>query len=327
CNNAQIRSHYHVIREAQETFIAVLPFFHSYGMAIAMVLPLSIGATLIMFPKFVAKDILKAVKDYRATVLPGIPSIYSVINTNKEIKTKYDISSINFCISGAAPLPVTTLEEFEHKTGGKIFEGYGLSESSPVTHCNCVSGQRKTGSIGVPVPDTDCKIIDLETGEPVVPGEPGELCIKGPQIMQGYWQREDETRITLKDGWLHTGDVARMDEDGFFYIVERKKDMIICEGFNIYPRELEEFFLEHPKVADAAVIGQPDKLRGEKVIAYVKLKENTEATPDELMSFCRDNLVNYKVPKKILFTDEIPTNIAGKKLRRVLREKQESPES
>jgi len=323
CNTLQIRHYYHIIREGQEVFISVLPFFHSYGMAVAMNMPLSIGATMIIFPKFTAKDILRAIQSYQATILPGIPSIYSVLNSHREIR-KYDISTINYCISGAAPLPVAVLEEFEAKTGGMILEGYGLSESSPVTHCNPCKGRRKVGSIGLPVTDTLCKIVDIETGAEVPAGQEGELCIKGPQVMRGYWNREDETRLALRDGWLYTGDIARMDEGGYFYIVERKKDMIISEGFNIYPREIEEFLLEHPKVADAAVIGMPDKLRGEKVLAYITLKEGSAATSDEIIKYCRDNLVKYKVPKKVVFKDKIPTNIAGKKLRRILREDAEA---
>jgi len=318
-NNLQMRRWYYDIKEGCETFISVLPFFHVYGMAVAMSLPLSIGSTMIIFPKFVAKDILRAIKVNNATVLPGIPSIYSVLSSYKDIK-KYDISSINFCVSGAAPLPVKVLQDFERITGGVILEGYGLSEASPVTHCNPIQGKRIQGSIGLPVSDTDCMVADIETGAELPAGEVGELCVKGPQVMKGYWNREDETRQTLRDGWLYTGDVARMDDEGYFYIVERKKDMIISEGFNIYPREIEEFLLGHPAVKDAAVIGMPDKLRGERVLAYVVLKEGQTATAQEIISYCKENLVKYKVPRKIIFQDDIPTNIAGKKLRRVLRE-------
>jgi len=317
-NTMQARHYYYVIREGREIFISVLPFFHSYGMAVAMNLPLSIGATLVIMPRFVAKDVLRAIQQYRATILPGIPSIYSVLNSYKDIKS-FDISSISYCISGAAPLPVSVLESFEKLTGGTILEGYGLSEASPITHCNPARGTRKVGSIGLPVPDTDCKIVDLETGRDVPAGEAGELCVRGPQIMRGYWQNPAETQQALRDGWLFTGDVARMDAEGYFYIVERKKDMIISEGFNVYPREIEEFLLQHPQVADASVIGMPDQLRGEKVIAYVVLKDGAEAAPEDIIRYCRDNLVKYKVPKKVIFKDQIPTNIAGKKLRRVLR--------
>ena len=322
-NNLQMKNWYVGIKEKEEVFISVLPFFHVYGMAAAMGLPISAGATLVIYPRFVAADILKGIAKYRATAFPGIPSIYSVINSHREI-SKYDVSSIKFCLSGAAPLPVTVLEEFEKKTGGLLLEGYGLSEASPVTHCNPIKGKRIVGSIGMPVADTDCRIVDVETGEVLPQGEVGELCVRGPQIMKGYWNRPDETEKTLKDGWLFTGDVARMDEDGYFYIVERKKDMIISEGFNIYPREIEEFLLTHPEIRDAAVVGVPDKLRGERVIAYVVVKEGDKTAADEIIKFCRDNLVKYKVPKKVIFKDDIPTNIAGKKLRRVLREEAET---
>ncbi len=318
-NHQQMYAWYKGMQQGTEVFISVLPFFHSYGMATTMSLPFALGATLIIFPKFVARDILKAIQKHKATVLPGIPSIYSVLSSMKDI-SRYDISSINYCISGAAPLPVKVLEDFERMTGGIIMEGYGLTEASPVTHCNPLKGQRKVGSIGLPVPDTECKIVDIRTGTDLPPGETGELCIRGPQVMKGYWNNEEETRMALRDGWLYTGDIARMDAQGYFYIAERKKDMIISEGFNIYPREIEEFLLGHPAVQDAAVIGMPDKLRGERVIAHVVLKQGAAATQDDLLRYCREHLVKYKIPRKFIFTDSIPTNIAGKKLRRVLRD-------
>ncbi|MEI6126450.1 MAG: long-chain fatty acid--CoA ligase [Pseudomonadota bacterium] len=319
CNNLQARHWYFDFKEGAETFISVLPFFHVYGMATSMNLPISVGASMVIFPKFVAADILKAIKTYSATTLPGIPTIYSVLGSYKDIK-KYDISSIRYCVSGAAPLPGMVLKEFERLTGGKILEGYGLSEASPITHCNPLIGKRKDMSIGLPMPDTECKIVDMEIGEELPLGSEGELCIKGPQVMSGYWQRSDETKATLRDGWLFTGDIARMDEDGYFFIVERKKDMIISEGFNIYPREIEEFLLGHPKIADASVIGMPDKLRGEKVYAFVVAKEGVSVTTDELIKYCKDNLVRYKIPRKVIFKDKIPRNLAGKNLRRILRE-------
>jgi long-chain acyl-CoA synthetase len=325
-NNFQMRDWYDEIREGKETFISVLPFFHSYGSAAAMNLPLSVGANLVIFPQFKANEILRAIVKHRATILPGIPSIYSVLNSFKDIK-KYDISTINYCISGAAPLPVTVLEEFEKKTGGIILEGYGLSEASPVTHANPIKGIRKTGSIGLPLSDTECKIVDIETGVELPLGQAGELCIKGPQVMMGYWNREDETKQVLHDGWLSTGDVAKVDDEGYYYIVERKKDMIISEGFNVYPREIEEFLLKHPKISDSAVVGMPDKLRGEKVFAYVVLNEGEKITSEEIIKYCRDNLAKYKVPKKVIFKDKIPTNITGKKLRRVLRQEGDLPEA
>ncbi len=318
-NNCQMRHWYTMLREGEEIFISVLPFFHVYGMAATMMLPISIGATLIVFPRFVQKDILKSVEQYHVTLFPGIPAIYASINTYKDVK-KFDISSITYCISGSAPLPVKVLHDFEQLTGGIIIEGYGLTEASPVTHCNPLHGSRKIGSIGMPVPDTECKIVDLETGAEVPGGETGELCIRGPQVMQGYWQKPEETAQVLKDGWLYTGDIARMDEQGYFYIVERKKDMIISEGFNIYPRELDELLMLHPKIREAAVIGVPDELRGEKVIACVVLKEGESATQEEIIKYCRDNIAKYKLPKKVIFRQELPKSAASKVLRRVLRE-------
>jgi long-chain acyl-CoA synthetase len=202
-----------------------------------------------------------------------------------------------------------------------ILEGYGLTEASPITHSNPVHRERKAGSIGLPLADTDCKIVDIEDGKKEVPlGETGELCIKGPQVMKGYWNMPSETALTLKDGWLHTGDIARMDEDGYFYIIDRKKDMIISEGFNIYPNEIDELILTHPKVLDAAAVGVPDRLRGEKVILYVVLKEGESALGEEIMGFCKERLAKYKVPKKVEFRKELPKTPVGKVLRRVLRE-------
>jgi long-chain acyl-CoA synthetase len=318
-NNVQMRYWYHMVREGKEIFISVLPFFHSYGLAVAMSLPLSVGAASILIPRYVPKDILKAIEHYKATFFPGIPAIYASLNAYKDVR-KYDISSVTYCISGSAPLPVNVLNAFEKLTGGTIIEGYGLTEASPVTHCNPIEHQRKIGSIGLPIPDTDCKIVDLETGQELPPGSEGELCIRGPQIMQGYWQKPEETAQVIKDGWLFTGDIARMDDEGYFYIVERKKDMIISEGYNVYPIELDAFLASHTKVSDAAVVGIPDELRGEKVIAYIVLNEGETATQEEIIKYCRDNLAKYKIPKRVIFTGQLPKSLVGKVLRRVLRE-------
>jgi long-chain acyl-CoA synthetase len=219
------------------------------------------------------------------------------------------------------------MEEFEKLTGGVILEGYGLTEASPVTHSNPVHRERRVGSIGLPLADTDCKIVDLEDAEKEVPlGEAGELCIKGPQVMKGYWNMPSETELTLKNGWLHTGDIARIDEDGYFYIIDRKKDMIISEGFNIYPNEIDEVVLQHPKVLDAAAVGIPDRLRGEKVVLYIVLKEGEVASQDEIVGFCKEHLAKYKVPKKVEFRQELPKTPIGKVLRRVLRKEAEKGE-
>jgi long-chain acyl-CoA synthetase len=271
-------------------------------------------------PRFVPRDVLKAIKEYGVTFFPGIPGIYAALTNYRDID-KWDLSSVRYCVSGSAPLPVHVLKDFERRTGGIILEGYGLTEASPVTHSNPVHRERKPGSIGLPLADTDCKIVDLndDTRE-VAAGEAGELCIKGPQVMKGYWHRPDETIHALRDGWLYTGDIARMDGDGYFYIMERKKDMIISEGFNVYPNEIDEVVMTHPGVADAAAVGVPDSLRGEKVVLFVVLKEGKQLAHDELLRFCRARLAKYKLPKKIVFKSELPKTAVGKVLRRTLRE-------
>ncbi len=226
---------------------------------------------MILVPRFEVNDILKLIQKHRPHVFPGAPTMYVAINNHPKA-AELDLSSIEACVSGAAPLPVEVQTKFEQLTGGRLVEGYGLTEASPVTHANPVWGRRKEGSIGLPWPDTDCRIVDLETGEDVPVGEPGELLIKGPQVMQGYWNNPEATAAALQDGWLHTGDVAKVDEEGYFYIVDREKDMIIAGGFNIYPREIEEVLYAHPAVQEAAVIGVPDAYRGETVKAFVVLK-------------------------------------------------------
>ncbi|MGB9826620.1 MAG: AMP-binding protein, partial [Desulfofundulus sp.] len=250
------------------------------------------------------------------------PTMYVAFNNHPGVQN-YDVRSINYCISGSAPLPVEVAEKFEELTGGYLVEGYGLSETSPVTHCNPLRGKRKVGSIGLPLPDTLCKIVDMETGErELPPGEAGELCVKGPQVMKGYWNMPEETASVLRDGWFYTGDIARMDEEGYFYIVDRKKDMIIAGGFNIYPREVEEVLFEHPKVLEAVVAGVPDPYRGETVKAFVVLKQGETATEEELIQYCRSKLAAYKVPRQVEFRDSLPKTIVGKVLRRYLREEE-----
>jgi long-chain acyl-CoA synthetase len=236
-------------------------------------------------------------------------------------RTDY-LKSIKYCISGASPLPAKVKSDFEAITGGKLVEGYGLSEAAPVTHCNPLTDESRPGSIGLPLPDVEAAILDLETGEPVPVGETGELVVKGPNIMQGYWNRPEETQAIFSRGWLRTGDIARMDEDGYFYIVERIKDMIITGGFNIYPREVEEVLYNHPAVAEAAVVGLPDDYRGETVSAFIVLKagfEPTEKTKNAILAFCRERLSGYKVPRRIEFRNSLPKSSVGKILRRELR--------
>lgn len=326
-NTVQICGWYYIIKKGEEIILSILPLFHTYGIAVCMNLSIATGNCMVLIPRFVPKDILKAIQDYQVTFFPGIPGIYAALNDYRDIR-KWDISSVNYCVSGSAPLPITVMEKFEKLTGGIILEGYGLTEASPVTHSNPVHRERKAGSIGLPLADTDCKIVDIEDGErEVALGETGELCIKGPQVMKGYWNMPSETDFTLRDGWLYTGDIARIDEDGYFYIIDRKKDMIISEGFNIYPNEIDEVVLTHPKVLDAAAVGVPDRLRGEKVVLYVVLKEGEVARQDEIVGFCKEHLAKYKVPKRVEFKKELPKTPVGKVLRRVLREEAVGDES
>ena len=325
CNTLQVVSWAHMAERGKEVVMCVLPFFHVYGMTVGMNVGFYLGGTLVLEPRFEVERVVKLIEKYKVTLFPGVPTIYvAIYKYVSESSKKVDLSSVKFCLSGGAPLPVEVAEEFECLTGGKVREGYGLSESSPVTHANLPDAPPKKGSIGIPVSDTCAKIVDPETGEDMPVGEPGELCVKGPQVMKGYWNRPEETKKTLdKDGWLHTGDIAYMDEDGYFYIVDRKKDMIIAGGYNIYPREVEEVLYQHPKVLECAVIGVPDEYRGETVKAFIVLKPGETATAEEIIEFCRKHLAAYKVPKLIEFMDELPKSAVGKVLRRILREREE----
>lgn len=319
-NMRQIVAWLYRYERGKERVLAALPFFHVYGMTTAMNYAVFMAATMILTPRFAVGDILKLIEKYRPTLFPGAPTMYIAINNFPGVK-KRDLSSIGACISGAAPLPAEVQETFEGLTGGKLVEGYGLTEASPVTHCNPLWGRRKAGSIGLPWPDTECRIIDGTTGQEVEVGQVGELAVRGPQVMVGYWNRPEDTAAALtKDGWLLTGDLARMDEEGYFYIVDRKKDVIIAGGFNIYPREVEEVLFEHPAVQEAVVLGVPDAYRGETVRAYVVLKQGKAVTRDELVSYCREHLAAYKVPRQVEFVADLPKSISGKVLRRVLRE-------
>ncbi|MGQ9695603.1 MAG: long-chain-fatty-acid--CoA ligase [Thermodesulfobacteriota bacterium] len=311
------------IQKGKERMLAVLPFFHVYGMTVAMNEAIYLGATIILLPRFQVDETLEAINKYRPTRFPGVPTMYIALINHPRIKA-YDISSIKVCSCGSAPMPVEALKKFEELTGGKISEGYGLTEASPVTHGNPFFGQRKIGSIGLPRPDTDAKIVDLETGErELAPGEEGELCLRGPQVMKGYWNRPEETAKALRQGWLYTGDIARMDDEGYFYIVDRKKDMIICSGYNVYPREIEEVLYMHPQIMEACVIGVPDPYRGETVKAFVVLKKGEKSSAEEIIEFCRQNLARYKVPTIVEFREELPKSHVGKILRKALRGEEE----
>ena len=321
-NTLQCESWFVEAVEGKEIMLSALPFFHVFGMTVVMLYSVQSGFNMILVPKFDTESVLKLVKKYRPTIFPGVPTMYSAINHHPDVE-KYDLSSIKYCISGAAPLPVEVCKRFEELTGAKLVEGYGLTETSPVTHCNPFEGLRKIGSIGLPFPDTDCRIMELEKGEKEVPiGEIGELAIFGPQVMKGYLDKPDETKAVLRDGWCYTGDIAKRDEDGYFYIVDRKKDMIISGGFNIYPREVEEVLYEHPKVREAAVVGIPDPKYGESVKAFVSIKEGEKTTEEEIIQFCKKNLAKYKIPKSVEFRKEMPKTLVGKVLRRVLVEEE-----
>ncbi len=307
--------------QEQERVLAVLPFFHVYGMTVVMNLSVATGALMIILPRFDVKEVLETIQKEKPTQFPGAPTMYIGLLNHPDV-SQYDLSSIGICLSGSAPLAPEVQKQFEKlSNGGLLVEGYGLTEASPVTHSNPIYGMRKVGSIGVPWPDTDARVVDDE-GNDVPVGEVGELIIRGPQVMLGYWNRPEETAKTLRDGWLYTGDMARMDEDGYFYIVDRKKDMIIAGGFNIYPREVEDVLFEHPAVKEAAVVGVPDPYRGETVKAFIVLKEGQNVTEEELNQFCRENLAAYKVPRIYEFRNELPKTMVGKVLRRQLQEEE-----
>ncbi len=325
CNTIQCSLWFPKAEKGKEINLSVLPFFHSYGMTTAMNYPIYGAGTMFMLPRFERDKLdafLKGIERTKPTIFPGVPAMYQAINNFPDV-SKYDLTSIKFCISGAAPLPVDVCKTFEELTGGKLVEGYGLTESSPVTHANPLFGKRKIGSIGLPLPDTECQIVSLETGEgPLPAGEIGELRVKGPQVMKGYWNNPEETAGCLKDGWLYTGDIGKMDEEGYFYIVDRKKDMIISGGFNVYPRDIDEVLYQHPKVKDAVAVGIPEPYLGEAVKAYIVLKEGETATEEDIISFCRENLAKYKVPITVEFRQELPKTMIGKVLRKVLREEE-----
>ena len=305
---------------AQDKVVAILPLFHVYGMNGCMNLGVHVAATLVLLPRLDIKELVTAIRTEKPTFFLGVPALYTAVLNQAKLDGT-DLSSIEVCFSGAAPLPVEVIQEFEKQTGSRIAEAYGMTEASSVTHVNPRYGQRKFGSVGVPIVGTDAKIVDVDdSSRELGPGESGELLVKGPQVMQGYWNAEKETAQAFIDGWLRTGDIAEMDEEGYFSIVDRKKDLIISGGYNIYPREVEEVLYQHPKVEMAAVIGIPNEIRGERIVAYIKLKPGVKVGKGEIRDFCKDHLADYKRPRTIVFRDELPISISGKVLRRVLRE-------
>jgi long-chain acyl-CoA synthetase len=309
------------MKYGDETFLAVIPFLHSYGMTACMNIPIAMGATIILMPVFELSQVLELVKKHSPTIFPGVPSIYTAINHAPNARS-FGLSSIKACISGAAPLPIEVQEEFEKLTRGRLVEGYGLTEASPITHANPLYGVRKVGSIGVPIPNTDAKIVDLATGEDLPAGQIGELCVKGPQVMQGYWgeTNDDNPESVLKDGWLHTGDVAVMDDDGYFQIISRKRDTIMAGEYSVYPRDVEEVLYENSKVQEVAVVGVPHAESGQKVKAFVVPRPGTTLSKEELIDLCRRRLEEYAVPWEIEFRHELPKSFIGKVLRLLLIE-------
>ena len=304
-------------KRGEETVLGIIPLFHVYGLTTVLILSVMQGNKMVLLPKFDPETALKTISKQKPTLFPGAPTLYIGLMNHPDIK-KYDLSSISACLSGSAPLPVEVQEKFEKITGGRLVEGYGLTETSPVTHSNLVWGDRVKGSIGLPYPDTDCKVFQPGTTEEVPHGEIGEIGIKGPQVMQGYWNNPEATAATIVDGWLMTGDLGYMDDAGHFFVVDRKKDMIIAGGFNIYPREIEEILYENEAIQECVVAGIPDPYRGETVKAYIVLKEGKSITEEELDAYCREHLAAFKVPRIYEFRTELPKTAVGKILRRSL---------
>ncbi len=319
-NCQQGRAWFRDLRDGEEISVGCLPFFHSFGMTTIMNMSIFYGWNIVLIPKPEPKAILDAIDKYGATYITAVPTLYNGMINYPDLK-KYSLRSLRLFFSGGAPLPLETTREFERMTGAQICEGYGLTETSPGVIVNPFGGVTKPGTIGLPLPNTDAKLVDVEDYEKEITeiGEPGELCVKGPQIMKGYLNRPDATAETIRDGWLLTGDIAVMDDEGYFTIVDRKKDMIISGGFNIYPREVDEVLYTHPKILEACAIGVPDEYSGERVKAFVTLKEGETATEDEIIEFCRERLVKYKTPKYVEFRDSLPKSAVGKILRKELR--------
>ena len=311
--------------EGKETFLAVLPLFHIYGMTTGMNAPISLAGKMVMLPRFDVVNTFKAIQKHKVTVFCGAPTMYSMLLDHPDLD-KYDCTSIRLCVSGSAPLPPEVQKRFMEVTGGVLVEGYGLTESSPVTHCNPLDRSMKTvkvESIGLPWPDTDAKVVDMETGlNELKPGEVGEIVVRGPQVMKGYWKMAEETTGVLRDGWLFTGDIGRMDEDGYFYITDRKKDLIKYKGYSVYPRELEDILFEHPATKLCGVIGKPDVVAGEVPKAFIVLKEGAKATETEIMSFVNQKVASYKAIREVEFRSQLPMTLVGKVLKRELQEEE-----
>jgi long-chain acyl-CoA synthetase len=319
-NAQQAAAWFPTLKSGEEIMLGALPFFHVFGLTASMNLAIVKGWGNILVPKPQPEPLIDTINKFKPTFAPLVPTMIIGMINHPDID-KVDMTSIKGCFSGSAPLPLEVFSDFENKTGAVIVEAYGLTETSPGTHVNpFTEGKQKVGSIGVPLSDTECRIVDLDDGNTDVPvGETGELLIKGPQVMKGYWNKPEETAKTLIDGWLNTGDIAKMDEDGYFYIVDRKKDMIISGGYNVYPRDIEEVFYGNPKVQEAAAIGVPHPTRGEAIKVFVALKEGETGTQEEFIEYCTEKLAKYKLPTEIEFRDELPKTNVGKILKKDLR--------
>ena len=304
---------------ARHVTLCAAPFFHVYGLTVAMNLSIYSGTSMVLLPRFTVKDALKAIQRYKPDIFPGVPTMYLAIAREAERK-RVHLGSVKVCISGSAPLPLEVQRRFEAVSAARLVEGYGLTEASPVTHCNPVQGERQIGAIGLPLPNTDAAIIDSTTWRMLPAGEQGEIAVRGPQVMKGYWNRPDETVLVLRDGWLRTGDIGVVDDEGYFRVVDRSKDVIIASGLKIFPRDVDEVLYSHPKVLEAATVGIPDPYRGETVRAYVVLKPGETLSADEVIAFCRERLAPYKVPKQVEFRESLPKTLVGKVLRRTLRD-------
>jgi len=330
-NSIQCRVWQPQIREGEEVTLLAIPMFHVYGLVVGMSLSVYVGSSMVMIPNpRDLKDVLTSIDKYRPSMYPGVPTMYNAINNHPDVQAgKYDLSSIQACISGSAPLMRETKDRFEALTGGKLVEGYGLTETLVATHCNPIFGENRTGSIGLPFPGNDCRIVSLDDEVTVLqPEEVGELVIRGPSVMRGYHNMPTETANTLREGWLYTGDIAYMDKHGYFHIVDRKKEMIKPGGFQVWPREVEEVISQHPKVLEVGVAGIPDAYRGETVKAWVVLKPGESAEAAEIRDWCKDRLAVFKVPTQVEFRAELPKTMVGKILRRELvrQDKVKGPE-
>jgi long-chain acyl-CoA synthetase len=309
---------------AKETFLGALPLFHIYGMTTSMNVPISLAAKTVLLPRFEPAQALETIRKHQVTVFCGVPTMYALLLADSELG-KFDLTSIRVCVSGASPLPPQVQKKFMQFTGGSLVEGYGLTEASPVTHCNPVGNSSMdvhVGSIGLPLPGTEAKIVDMETGKSLGIGDTGELAVKGPQVMKGYWKKTEETSLVLRDGWLLTGDIAHMDSEGYFYITDRKKDLIKYKDYSVYPRELEDILYEHEKVKICAVVGIPDQVAGEIPKAFVVLRGESTMSDSDVKAFVNGKVAPYKAIREVEFRKELPMSAAGKVLRRILKEEE-----